>query len=515
MTGASGYVGGRLVAALESAGRRVRCVTRRPELAAGRFGAGTEVVAGDVLDADSMRRAMAGVDLAYYLVHSLGSRGHFEQEEERAARSFVAAAQDAGVRRIVYLGGLARPDELAREAGAGASAHMSSRLRVGELLRGSAIPTVEFRASVVIGAGSLSFELIRALVQRLPVMITPRWVSVEAQPIAIADVIAYLVAALDLPLDGSQVFEIGGAEVTSYRGLMEEYARQRGLRRLFVPVPVLTPQLSSLWLGLVTPIFARVGRKLIESITMPSVVRDRSALDGFAVRPRGYRDAIRQALADEDARLVATRWSDALSTSAGRRGSGAGTRFGNRLIDSRAVTVAAPPERAFAPIQKIGGGRGWYHANALWRLRGGVDRMLGGVGMKRGRRDPREAARRRRGGLLAGGRVRCAAGAVAGGGDAAARPSLVALRGHAPRGRGEHPSDRGLRSDGARRTAVLVRALPAASPDLPRDAGGRGETGGLGGRIDRLSRRRQSPLTGLTYINCVSRPVAGGREAWR
>ena len=388
VTGASGYIGGRLVAALEGAGRRIRCVTRRPELSAGRFGSGTEVVAGDVLDTDSMRRAMAGVDLAYYLVHSLGSRGHFEEEEERAARSFVGAACEAGVRRIVYLGGLAHPDELARQAEAGASAHMSSRLRVGEVLRGSGIPTVEFRASIVIGAGSLSFELIRALVQRLPVMVTPRWVSVQAQPIAIADVIAYLVAALDVPLDASRVFEIGGAETTSYRGLMEEYARQRGLRRLFVPVPFLTPQLSSLWLGLVTPIFARVGRKLIESITMPSVVRDGGALEVFPVRPRGYRAAVRQALADEDARLVATRWSDALSSSASRQGEGAGTRFGNRLIDSRSVTVAVPAERAFAPIRRIGGARGWYYANALWRLRGVLDRMLGGVGMKRGRRDP-------------------------------------------------------------------------------------------------------------------------------
>ena len=388
VTGASGYIGGRLVAALEGAGRRVRCVTRRPELSAGRFGSGTEVVAGDVLDTDSMRRAMAGVDLAYYLVHSLGSRGHFEEEEERAARSFVDAAREASVRRIVYLGGLAHPDELARQAEAGASAHMSSRLRVGEVLRGSGIPTVEFRASIVIGAGSLSFELIRALVQRLPVMVTPRWVSVQAQPIAIADVIAYLVAALDVPLDASRVFEIGGVEITSYRGLMEEYARQRGLRRLFVPVPFLTPQLSSLWLGLVTPIFARVGRKLIESITMPSVVRDGGALKVFPVRPRGYRAAVRQALADEDARLVATRWSDALSSSASRQGEGAGTRFGNRLIDSRSVTVAVPAERAFAPIRRIGGARGWYYANALWRLRGVLDRMLGGVGMKRGRRDP-------------------------------------------------------------------------------------------------------------------------------
>ena len=328
----------------------MRCLTRRPELTEGRFGPDTEVVAGDVLDQASMRRAMAGVDAACYLVHALGSRGHFEQEEERAARSFVAAAREAGVRRIVYLGGLAHPDELARQAGAGGSAHMCSRLRVGELLRGSGVPTVELRASIVIGAGSLSFELIRALVQRLPVMVTPRWVSVEAHPIAVSDVIACLVAALDRPLDASRVFEIGGAEVTSYRGLMEEYARQRGLRRLFVPVPFLTPHVSSLWLGLVTPIFARVGRKLIESITMPSVVRDRGALEVFPVRPCGYREAIRRALADEDARLVATRWSDALSISAG----------------------------------------GWYYANALWRLRGVLDRMLGGVGMKRGRRDPED-----------------------------------------------------------------------------------------------------------------------------
>ena len=419
VTGASGYIGGRLVAALERAGRPVRCLTRRPELAAGRFGPGTEVVAGDVLDPASMRRAMTGVDLAYYLVHALGSRGHFEQEEERAARSFVAAAREAGVRRIVYLGGLAHPDELARQEGA--SAHMRSRLRVGELLRGSGIPTVELRASIVIGAGSLSFELIRALVQRLPVMTTPRWVSVHAQPIAVADVIAYLVAAHDLPLDASRVFEIGGAAVTSYRGLMEEYAFQRGLRRLFVPVPFLTPHLSSLWLGLVTPIFARVGRKLIESITMPSVVRNGAALEVFPVRPRGYRDAIRQALADEDARLVATSWADALSTSEGGRGRGAGTRFGNRLIDSRAVTVAAPPERAFTPIRRIGGARGWYYANALWRLRGVADRMLGGVGMKRGRRDPEEL----RAGDVLDLRVLGARRAVAGGRDAAARPCLA------------------------------------------------------------------------------------------
>ena len=390
VTGASGYIGGRLVEALERRGRRVRCVTRRPELVAGRFGPGTEVVAGDAADAAAMRRALAGVDAAYYLVHALGSRGSFEQEEERTAESFARAARAAGVGRIIYLGGLVNPRALAEQANARASAHMRSRLRVGEVLRGSGVPTVEFRASIVIGAGSLSFELIRALVQRLPVMVTPRWVAVQAQPIAVADVIAYLAAALEVPPATSCVFEIGGAAVTSYRGLMEEYARQQGLRRLFVPVPLLTPRLSSLWLGLVTPLFARVGRKLIESITMPSVVRDRRALAAFRIRPCGFRSAIRQALADEEARIVATRWSDALSASAGGGRRGAGARFGNRLIDSRVITVPVPPEQAFLPVRRIGGRRGWYYANGLWRLRGMVDRMLGGVGMKRGRRDPEE-----------------------------------------------------------------------------------------------------------------------------
>ncbi len=261
---------------------------------------------------------------------------------------------------------------------------------MGEVLRASGIPTVEFRASIVIGAGSLSFEMIRTLVQRLPVMVMPRWVSVPAQPIAIADVLDYLVAGGEMPLTGSRVFEIGGAAVTTYRGLMEEYARQCGLRRLLLPVPLLTPYLSSLWLGLVTPLFARVGRKLIESITMPSVVTDPAAATAFEVRPRDYRAAIRQALADEDARFVATRWADAASALTRRRRLWGGVRFGTRLVDSRAVTVAVTAERAFGPIERIGGRAGWYYGNWLWRLRGAVDRLLGGPGMKRGRRDDRE-----------------------------------------------------------------------------------------------------------------------------
>ena len=385
MTGASGYVGGRLVPLLEQRGERVRCLARRPELLAGRFAAATELVAGDVLDPASLRRALAGVATAYYLVHSLGSRGRFEKEEEQAAQSFAGGARAAGVQRIIYLGGL-----VAAGTAVPGSAPMRSRLRAGEILRASGIPTVEFRASIIIGAGSLSFEMIRALVQRLPIMVTPRWVTVRAQPIAIADVLAYLAAALDLPPAATRVFEIGGGAVTTYRGLMQEYARQRGTRRLFLPVPLLTPQLSSLWLGLVTPLFARVGRKLIESITLPSVVRDPGAAHAFAIRPHDYRTAIRQALADEDARFVATRWADAGSALGGVRRRWGGVRFGTRLVDSRTVTTAAAPNAAFAPVQGIGGASGWYYGHALWRLRGALDWLLGGPGMKRGRRDARE-----------------------------------------------------------------------------------------------------------------------------
>lgn len=222
--------------------------------------------------------------------------------------------------------------------------------------------------------------------ERLPVMITPRWVDVPAQPIAINDLVAYLMAAIDLPLDSSRVFELGGADRTSYAGLMREYARQRGLRRWIVPVPVLTPGLSSLWLGRVTPIYARVGRKLIDSVRHPKVVNDRAALDAFPIRPVGFREAIAAAIRDEDAELAETRWSDALSA-AGTVRSRFGVRCGSRLIDSRVADVSVPAEQAFRPIERIGGQAGWYYGDWLWRLRGAIDLLFGGVSMRRGRRD--------------------------------------------------------------------------------------------------------------------------------
>ena len=380
LTGATGYIGGRLLKALEDSGKRVRCMARQPAFLLSRAAAGTEVIKGDCLRPESVGPALSGVHTAYYLVHSMGSPGRFEEQDRTAARNFAQAAAHAGIQRIIYLGGLG---EGSREL----SPHLRSRQEVGDILRSSGIPVVEFRASIVIGSGSLSFEMIRALVQRLPVMICPRWVAVKAQPIAVEDVVRYLVYALALPEGQGGVFEIGGADQVSYGDIMQEYARQCGLRRWMISVPVLTPRLSSLWLGLVTPVYARIGRKLIDSLRNPTLVRNPQALDIFPVRPRGIREAIARALVNEDQEFAETRWSDALS-SAGEVKSWGGVHFGTRIVDSRTVLVEALPEQAFAPIRRIGGATGWYYGNFLWRLRGALDLLVGGVGLRRGRRDP-------------------------------------------------------------------------------------------------------------------------------
>jgi len=381
LTGATGYIGGRLLKALEARATPVRCLARQPEFLRARIGARTEIVPGDVLDSASLAPAMTGVDTAYYLVHSMRRGADFSGKDRQAAQNFGAAARATGVRRIIYLGGLGDDrQEL--------SAHLRSRHEVGDVLRASGVPVLEFRASIVIGSGSLSFELIRALVERLPAMITPRWVNVIAQPIAINDILAYLVAGLDAPPDGDRIFEIGGTDQVSYGDIMREYARQRGLRRLMISVPLLTPKLSSLWLGLVTPLYARVGRILVDSMRHQTVVSNRAALEFFPIRPMGIREAIAAALRNEDHELAQTRWSDSLSAANPKRDWG-GVRFGNRIVDTRTVTVAAPPPAAFAAIERIGGSTGWYFGDRLWQLRGWLDLLAGGVGMRRGRRDAR------------------------------------------------------------------------------------------------------------------------------
>ena len=380
LTGASGYIGGRLLPSLENQGYRVRCVARHPEILKQKAGPSTEVVAGDVLDRPSLDSALHGVDVAYYMVHSMSSTGSFEETDRQAARNFSKAAKAAGVKGLIYVGGLGSDEEEL-------STHLRSRHEVGDILRQSGLPVLEFRASAVIGSGSASFELIRALVERLPIMLTPRWVKGKAQPIAIDDLLDYLMEALRIPISEYRMYEIGGTDQVSYADMMRTYGRQRGLEPLIIPVPVLTPWLSALWLGLVTPLYARIGRAIIESIVHVTVVRDNAALTTFSVRPIGIDEAIRRALAHEETHFAATRWSDALSSS-GKSQSWGGVRFGTRLVDSRTLNVEAPPEVVFRCIERIGGDNGWYAYNWLWRVRGFIDLLEGGVGLRRGRHSP-------------------------------------------------------------------------------------------------------------------------------
>jgi len=368
LTGATGYVGGRLLRTLESGQIQLRCLARDPAALSPRIAPTTEVFEGDVVTGHGLDAALQGVDCAYYLVHSMHSGDSFEVNDRAAAENFGEAARRAGVSRIVYLGGLADED-------ADLSPHLRSRLEVGRILRSSGVPTIELRASVVIGAGSLSFEMIRSLVDHLPVLVTPRWVSIPAQPIGIDDLLAYLLQSLELESQGNAIYEIGGRDQLSYAGLMRTYAKLRGRRRWLVPVPVLSPRLSSLWLGLVTPLYARVGRQLIESIRHPSIVRDPGARSAFSVVPDGIERAIARAIAEEAPPAESEQ-----------------TRDRPPRLDVRTVRLPISPQFAFESIRRIGGEVGWYGLTGLWKLRGRLDELLGGPGLRRGRRDPRELA---------------------------------------------------------------------------------------------------------------------------
>jgi uncharacterized protein YbjT (DUF2867 family) len=338
---------------------------------------GLEVVQGDLRDETAIQSAFDGVHIAVYLVHSMGDGSDFEEQERRSARNFAVCAKRSGVQRIIYLGGLAQ--------GADLSPHMRSRVETGDVLRSTGVPVIEFRASIIIGSGSASFEMIRALVEKLPVMITPRWVCSQAQPIAIEDVIEYLVQAIELPVSGGLVVEIGGSDVTSYLGIMREFARQKGLKRIFLEVPVLSPSLSSRWLTLITPLYARIGRHLIESVRNPSVVKDPLPASRFDVQPMGLKQALCRALRNEDQRQPQSRWSDAVGHVFDPHPGPAPQRL---LTNVQTARVPLPPEAAFAPVRRIGGRQGWYFGNVLWRIRGLIDAMIGGVGMRRGRPDP-------------------------------------------------------------------------------------------------------------------------------
>lgn len=380
LTGSTGYVGGRLLPLILQSGYRVRCLTRRVASEANLVGDNVEVAIGNALDLDSLNAALQGIETAYYFIHSMGDSEDFEKMDRQAAENFAQACTQQNVKRIVYLGGLGnRADDLSK--------HLRSRLEIGDILRTSKATVVEFQASIIIGSGSLSFEMIRALVERLPIMICPKWVRVLAQPISIEDVLDYLVEVLNHPIDESRIYEIGGPEQISYGEIMQRYAKQRGLRRYMIPVPVLTPYLSSLWLGLVTPLYSRVGRKLVDSLRNSTLVVNDSAQKAFSIVPRSVDDSIARALIYEDKEFAETRWSDAFSAG-GEEKSWGGVRFGSRLVDSRTRTVDLNAEQAFLPIRRIGGQTGWYYGTWLWKIRGFMDLLAGGVGVRRGRRDP-------------------------------------------------------------------------------------------------------------------------------
>lgn len=383
LTGSTGYVGGRLKNILLELGYPLKLLVRASALISSKNSDNEVYVVGDAKDRKTLVEALKGVSVAYYFIHSMGSKGDFVDEDRRIAAQFAEVASECGVSKIIYLGGLGSHYE-------NLSSHLQSRHEVGEVLRANAdgVQVIEFRASIVIGSGSLSFEMVRALTEKLPVMITPRWVYTLSQPIAIDDLLQYLVKAIDLQMDGNPILEIGGKDKVSYCGLMQEYATQRGLKRYMIHVPVLSPRLSSLWLGLVTPLYARVGKKLVESAICETTVHDPLALHLFSINPMSYKEAIRRAIANEGIAFPKTRWNDPLS-SAVQPASWTKDNLGGRLIDHREVLVPCAPQQGFKPIEEIGGNEGYYFGNLLWQIRGALDLLFGGVGFRRGRKDPR------------------------------------------------------------------------------------------------------------------------------
>jgi uncharacterized protein YbjT (DUF2867 family) len=389
VTGATGYIGGRLVPQLLSAGHRVRCAARSPERLRDHPWSGqVEVVRADLTDAGSTRAALEGVDVAYYLIHSLGSGREFGAIDRAAATTFAAAAEEAGVGRIVYLGGLAP------SGGGEVSEHLRSRGEVGEILLASGVPTAALRAAVVIGSGSVSFEMMRYLTERLPLMVAPRWVRSRIQPIAVRDALRYLAGCASLPPEVNRSFDIGGPEVLTYEEMMRRYAALAGLReRRILPVGVLSPRLSSYWVGLVTPVPGTIARPLVDSLRHEVVCHEHDIAAYVPDPPEGlvgFEDAVRLALQRIGDGDVATRWSsasvpgapsDPLPTDPGWAG-------GTLYTDLRESPVGASRDTLWHVIEGIGGENGWYSWPLAWAARGLFDRLVGGVGLRRGRRDP-------------------------------------------------------------------------------------------------------------------------------
>lgn len=377
VTGATGYIGGRLVPRLLEAGYSVRCIARNAQRLEGRF-PGAEIVDGDIFDESRLRAALEGIDAAFYLVHSMSDAAEFAQRDLDAASLFGKVARECNVARIVYLGGLGNDES-------DLSHHLRSRHEVGKALRDGGVQTIEFRAAMIVGSGSISFEMMRYLTERLPVMIAPRWVMTCCQPIAIRDVMRYLVAALDSEGNASQVYEIGGTHVVTYRDMMLSYARLRDLKRRIFIVPFFTPRLSSYWVHLVTPISARLAQPLILGLHNEVIVHDRAAARDFPqIQPAGFEEAVLRALDRYMTVGPETTWFDAFDV---RRlpADFLGVREG-MLVDRRTAVANATPAQVASVFTRLGGADGWLYGDWLWKLRGIMDRAIGGVGLRRGRR---------------------------------------------------------------------------------------------------------------------------------
>ncbi len=382
--GATGYIGGRLAPRLAAAGHHVRCLARSPEkLADVDWADAVEVVRGDAFDEQSLVLAMQDIDVVYYLVHSIGSGGSFSDSDRAAAGNTARAAATTGVGRIVYLGGLVPDDE--------ASPHLASRAEVGQILLDGEVPAIVLQAGVIIGSGSASFEMLRYLTERLPVMVTPKWLHSRVQSIAVRDVLRYLEGVLDLPVATNRRFDIGGPDVLTYREMMQRYARVAGLRRrIIIGVPVLTPRLSSHWVNIVTPVPKAIAQPLVESLRNSVVVheQDIEQLIPFELLP--FDESVRLALQRIKEADVLTRWSgaawpgapsDPMPTDPDWSG-------GSVYRDERERSVHSDADAVWAAVEGIGGERGWYSFPMAWWLRGVLDRLVGGVGLRRGRRNP-------------------------------------------------------------------------------------------------------------------------------
>lgn len=381
--GSTGYIGGRLVPRLLDAGFAVRCLVRDPRKVESRHWAthpNVKVIRGDAGDRASLIAALPGCSAAYYLVHSMMAAGTaYRLRDRELAKTFAAAARDSGVPRIIYLGGLG-------ETGNGLSNHLASRREVEEVLASTGVPVTTFRAAMIVGSGSASFEILRYLVERLPVMVTPRWVSTESQPIAVRDVLHYLIAALETPATTGKTLDIGGPDIWSYAQIMHEMsAALRLRRRLIIPVPVLTPRLSSLWIHLVTPLAANIARPLAEGLRNRVVCRNDEATRLMPHTCLTIREAMDAALVKVELDAVETAWSDA-GVMPGDPAWAGGTEF----IDHREAVANAPCAAAWSAVCSIGGERGYFGGNWLWHLRGMMDRAIGGPGLRRGRRNAYE-----------------------------------------------------------------------------------------------------------------------------